>query len=279
MLWLCSIAAAMTPLSAQTTQIGGGTCTSASVSGNYAVSITGRKVTSASNFTAISYANGVANFDGLNKVTLSLVSDTFQSIGTPQTWSGTYTMQANCLGTLTISSGGSASFTLLSYNSGRDFLLVGADTNYSYNGNGSLQPAACPTATISGVYTVNLAGYPFTATAVSGLQTGGGAVQFDGKGNVTASLTLYTAGPTINPITLNGTYSISNCIGSGTLSDGKGNTYTIAFSVTGLASGAASSFTFSLGQNGKLILNGTARPAFGQPTSALLPAAALGVRS
>ena len=242
--------------------------------------MTGRKVTAASSFTAISYADGVANFDGQNKVTLSLAADTFQSIGTPQMWSGTYTVQANCQGTITITSGGSASFTLLLYNSGKDFLLVGSDTNYAYTGSGSAQPAACPTATISGVYSVNLAGYPFTSTAVSGLQTGGGLVQFDGKGNVTANLTLYAAGASPNPMTLTGTYSVSNCIGSGTLSDGKGNTYTMAFSTTGLSSGAASTFTFSLGENGKYIFNGSARPAFGQPTSTLLQiAAASGVRS
>src|SRR5271157_4588037 len=79
-------------MSAQTT-IGGGTCSSSTVSGIYALSITGRQVTTAGNFTNVFQSNGSANFDGLSKVTFTLTQDTTSLAGMPLTWSGNYSMQ------------------------------------------------------------------------------------------------------------------------------------------------------------------------------------------
>src|ERR1017187_9357716 len=59
----CLLAA---PLLAQTT-VGGGTCTSASLTGIYAVFITARQVTASGTFTGVFQANGAANFDGLSQ--------------------------------------------------------------------------------------------------------------------------------------------------------------------------------------------------------------------
>ncbi len=84
------------PLAAQPV-IGGNSCNSASLSGIYAFTLTGRQVTSAGNFTNVLQGNGSANFDGLSKVTITLTTDTLQSVATPLTWSGTYTIQSNCL--------------------------------------------------------------------------------------------------------------------------------------------------------------------------------------
>jgi hypothetical protein len=91
----CLLAA---PLPAQTT-IGGGACTSASLNGVYAVSITGRQVDrigGGAAYTNVFQANGSAAFDGLSQVTLTLVSDTNQAVSSSLTWSGTYSVQANC---------------------------------------------------------------------------------------------------------------------------------------------------------------------------------------
>ena len=104
----CLLAA---PLLAQTT-IGGGTCTSASLTGIYAVSITARQVTASGTFTGVFQANGAANFDGLSQVTISLVANTGQAIATPLTWSGTYSVQANCAGVININTGGSATLNV-----------------------------------------------------------------------------------------------------------------------------------------------------------------------
>ena len=78
----CLLAA---PMLAQTT-IGGGSCTSATANGTYAVTITGRQVTTSGNFTNVFQSNGSAAFDGLSKVTIALTQDTGSVAGTPAAW-------------------------------------------------------------------------------------------------------------------------------------------------------------------------------------------------
>src|ERR1700685_3799294 len=78
--------------------IGGNACSSATLDGIYAFALSGRQVTSSGNFSNVFQGNGSATFDGLSKVTVTMTTDTIQSVGTPLTWSGTYTMQSNCFG-------------------------------------------------------------------------------------------------------------------------------------------------------------------------------------
>ncbi len=129
------------PLVAQT-QIGGGTCSSSSLNGIYAVSITGRQVTSSGTFTGALQALGTATFDGLSTVTIALSQNTAQVVGTSLNWSGTYSVQANCAAVVNITTGGSATLNVVVYNQGKDFQLAGNDATYSYTGNGVIQPAA-----------------------------------------------------------------------------------------------------------------------------------------
>src|SRR5579884_2364271 len=130
---LCCLPAA--PLFAQTT-IGGGSCTSSTINGTYAVSITGRQVSSAGKFTNVFQSNGSATFDGQSKVSISLTASTLQAAGSSLSWSGTYSVQANCAGVITVSAGGNATFNLTIYNSGGNFLLAGSDATYTYTGSG-----------------------------------------------------------------------------------------------------------------------------------------------
>jgi hypothetical protein len=85
-------------------------------------------------------------------------------------WSGTYSVQANCAATVTITSGGSATLNVVIYNLGKDFQLTGEDANYVYSGSGNVQPTTttCSTATLSGSYTFNTTGFALTSGAVSG---------------------------------------------------------------------------------------------------------------
>jgi hypothetical protein len=114
------------PLMAQT-QIGGGTCSSASLKGIYSVALTGRDVSSTLTFSNVLQGIGTVTFDGQSNVAFSLTNNTNQSSGKAQTWSGTYTLQANCSGTLTLTIGDTASFSLESYNGGKDYLITGLD--------------------------------------------------------------------------------------------------------------------------------------------------------
>jgi len=259
----CLLAA---PLAAQPA-IGGNTCDSGDLSGNYSFTLTGRQVTSAGNFTNVLQANGAANFDGLSKVTITLTADTLQSIGTPLNWSGTYTMQSNCAGVVTITSGGSAVLNLVSYNQGVDFLMTGNDATYSYSGSGATQPASCSAATLSGVYVFTSTGYILSNGSVSGVANGAGLLQFDGVSNVTVNITQSGSGNATTQGTATGSYSISStCVGSATLTTANGASLVAAFSITN-SSTANGAFDVILAESGKLLNSGSGHVVYGQPTA------------
>src|ERR1035441_7650941 len=78
------------PVFAQTT-IGGGSCTSGTLNGTYEFLLNGRQVAA------------TAPFDGLSKVPLTMTANTVgatQSFGTPTVYSGTYSLQSNCVGSI-----------------------------------------------------------------------------------------------------------------------------------------------------------------------------------
>jgi len=254
---LCCLPAA--PLLAQPA-IGGNTCSSATLSGTvpYAFSLTGRQVTSSGTFLNVFQGNGVATFNGLSKVTMTLTAGTLQSVETVN-WAGTYTMQANCAGVITITTGGSATLNILSYDEGNSFLVTGTDATYSYSGSGSSQPSSCSTSTLAGVYTFNATGYILSNSSISASASASGLLQFDGQGNITANLSTGN---------LTGTYSMSsNCLGSGTLSSSSSTGYVMNFSVTSANSTSTTELDVTLAQSGKLLLSGSAHAIYGQPTA------------
>ena len=271
--FLCLLAA---PLAAQTT-IGGNPCNSASVNGPYSVSITGRQVTTAGAFTNVFQANGTATFDGLSAVTMALTVDSNQSVGSSVTWSGTYSLQSNCVGVVTITKGGSATLNLAVFNNGvaagnlaANFVLSGNDASYSYSGNGNVQPTGCSASLLTGIYTFNATGYTLSGTSVNGSAAAVGLLQFDGQGHVTANVTFSPANS--NTSSLTGSYSVSsNCLGSATLSDGKGGSYVMSFSLEDVTPVAAPLYAgnvfVGLAQNGKFIVTGAAHAIQNQPTS------------
>jgi len=221
------------PLLAQT-QIGGGTCNSSSLNGTYSVSITGRQVSSTGTFTSVLLANGSATFDGQSTVTIALTEDSNQAVATSLNWSGTYSVQANCVAVANITTGGSATLNVMLYNQGKDFVMTGSDATYSYAGSGVLQPqpTACSAATLNGVYTFNAQGYGLTSTSVSGVANGAGLLQFDGQSNLTVNVTAVTSGAASSAVTLTGSYTISsNCLGSATLTDSNSHAFGMSFSI------------------------------------------------
>jgi len=260
----CLLAA---PLAGQT-QIGGGTCSSATLSGIYAFSLTGRQVTSSGNFPNVFQANGSANFDGLSKVTLTMTADTIQAVGTPLTWSGTYSMQANCAGVVNITTGGSATLNLVLYGEGVDFLVTGNDATYSYSGNGNTQPGGCSVSSFIGVYTFTGTGFGLSGGAVNGVGNGTGLLQFDGQGNLTVNFTLAASGKAPSAVTLKGSYAVSsNCLGSAALTDSTANSYVMTLSVFSATKVDSAGFYMTLAQSSKLMISGAGHAIYGQPTA------------
>ncbi len=132
-------------------QIGGGTCSSSSLTGNYSLTVTARDVSSSVSFTKSLQGIGTATFDGLSKATFNLTNNTNQTAGTAQTWSGTYSMQSNCVGVITITTGDTATFSVGVYNAGKDYVLTGQDGVYSFTGSGSSASCDLPREHTGGV--------------------------------------------------------------------------------------------------------------------------------
>jgi uncharacterized protein (TIGR03437 family) len=215
------------------TAIGGGTCTSSSLSGTYEFLLNGRQVTAAGTVSKLFQAVGTAAFDGLSKVTLTMTSNvvsTTQSFGTPLVYSGSYSLQSNCVGSITIATGGTATFTVEAYAQGKAFALIGSDATYAYNGSGNAQPPACP-ATLTGVHEFSGNGSALSGPSVSAVLDVAGVLQFDGQGNLTASWTQVSNLTTTN-VAATGTYTVnSNCLATASLTDSAKNQYALNFSI------------------------------------------------
>jgi uncharacterized protein (TIGR03437 family) len=209
------------------------TCSAATLSGTRSLVLTGRSVLSTGQFSKSYYGVGTATFDGAGNVTFNLTTDTNQAQNAVQTLSGIYTLPSNCAGTLNIITGDVAAFTLIPYNSGKNFTLTGEDATYNLSGSGATQPTACLTSTLSGAYTFSGNGFPIASSVIAGVDTLSGLLQFDGAGSISGTWSVATNGA-LTPAAVSGTYSVSSpsCVASATISDANGNAYSLAFTVT-----------------------------------------------
>src|ERR1700680_4686620 len=213
------------PLLAQP-QIGGGACNSASLSGTYSLSLSGRDLSAAVAFSNVLQGTGTAAFDRLSKVTFTLTNNTQKNFGVAQTLSCTYSMQANCIGTVNITTGDMATFTLGSYNEAAQgvaalaFFIDGQDGVYSFLGNGNLLPAAgCTTSLLSGTYAFNGNGFALSSNAIAGVNSISGLMQFDGTSAITTNWYVSTSGSNTST-TSSGSYTVtSGCTGTATVTD------------------------------------------------------------
>jgi len=208
------------------------TCTAATLTGPHSLMLSGRNLSSTAALSKVALSVGTATFDGVSGVTFSLTTNTNQTGGTVQPMSGTYTLPATCLGTLNITTGDTATYTLIPYNSGKNFTLTGQDATYAFTGSGGTAPAACVTATLSGSYAFTGNGYSLNAGAITGVNTISGLLQFDGAGAITGNWTVSTGG-NATPDSATGKYTLaSNCTGNATVTDSAGATYNFLFTVT-----------------------------------------------
>lgn len=254
------------PLLAQT-QIGAGSCNSATLDGTYSLTLSGRSVsgnTGQELFKSVLQGVGTISFDGLSKVSATLVENTNTTaspagtIGAgpnPVQLAGTYSIQANCIGTVNLTSGDTATFTLVVYDLGADYLITGGDGTYSFTGSGNTMPtAACANSTLNGSYSFNGNDFELQSQTISAAGYISGVLVFDGAGNVTGNWSL---APALFPAgSVSGTYTVaSGCTAAATIKDNSGNSYSVAFTITA-ASGA---FIVNV-ENAQFMMIGSGRP-------------------
>jgi len=229
--------------------IGGGQCNSATLTGTYELLLNGRQLTSSGAVTQVFQGVGTAAFDGLNKIIINLTTNTVttsQSFGTAVTYSGTYSLQANCVGAITITSGDTATYELEAYTQpgsatvASGFAVVGSDSSYAFNGTGSAQPATCPT-TITGAHEFNATGSGLSGASVISTLDAAGIFNFDGQGNITANWT-QVSNLAATQVTATGTYTVgAGCLASANLTDTANNRYTLSISLNS----ASANFAFA----------------------------------
>lgn len=258
------------PVLAQT--ISGGTCSASTLKGTYSLNLTGRAITSTGAFNGSYQGNGTATFDGQSNVTFSGTDNTNLATGKSFTYSGTYAVPSNCYGTITLTTGSSATFTLVVWSTGQQFNIVGADSTYIYSGAGNnLQPALCATSTLSGEFIYYASGFTVSGTTQNGAGDESGVYQFDGQGNVTASYSVFSVGTTpATALTATGSYSVtSGCLATATLTDSTGKANTLNFVVNGLNGNALD----VLEANSQFVRTGPVHAVFFNPSESISNAA------
>jgi len=213
-------------------QVTAPSCSPATLLGSHTVTLTGRDLNASTALSKTFQAVGSAAFDGIGAVTLTLVANTNVVQGAAQTWSGTYTLASTCVGSLSVTTGDSAAFTLIAYSKGSGFSITGQDGTYALTGTGNPEPASCILSSLSGAYTFSGNGFAFSGGSVTGVNSLSGLFQFDGRGGLTGSWSLATSGA-VSPDTLTGHYSITpQCQASGTVTDPAGTSWALNLVLT-----------------------------------------------
>jgi uncharacterized protein (TIGR03437 family) len=252
------------PALAQT--ISGGSCRTSNLNGIYTFLLSGRGISAAGNFAGSYQGIGTATFDGQGNVTLVGTANTNLAQGKAFSYTGTYSVPSNCSGTLTITTASAATFTLVVWQSGKQFDIVGSDATYIYSGSGGHTQPACATATLSGEYTFTASGFTLSGSTQNGSQDEAGIFQFDGQGNVTAKYTDTQGGATPVSNTAAGTYTVTpGCLASATLGDSSGKSNALNFVIAG----AHGETLDVLAASSQFVRTGTAHSAFTNPSQAI----------
>jgi uncharacterized protein (TIGR03437 family) len=259
--FFCLLAA---PAWAQT--IGGGNCSAANLNGTYSLALDGRAISATGSFAGSFQGIGTATFDGQSVVTFAGIVNTNMAAGQSFKYSGNYTIPANCYGTITLTTGSTATFTLVAWSAGSQYNIAGSDATYVYSGSGNNFQPACATATLSGEYTYQASGFTLSGTTQNGSENEGGVFQFDGQGNVSARYTITSAG--LMPVTVSskGNYSVtSGCLATATLNDSTGEGNAVNFVITATYGEAL----LLLEANSQFVRTGSAHSAFLNPTESI----------
>jgi len=197
-------------------QIGGGTCSTGMVNGTYFYLLDGAIASGQS----VAYAelgklvaDGQGNYSGN-----SFGSGNGKQASSPL--SGTYTVQPNCMGTITTVNGSEA-FQVV--NNGQAMVLAISTSNafatgVAYRQTAGAKPLQCGNGSLSGAY-----GYLLTGVAPGGVPyADAGQLVVDGNGNGSV-MSVANVGGAVSQVTGSGTYNVaSDCSGTATITNQNG---------------------------------------------------------
>jgi hypothetical protein len=146
-------------------QVGGGVCTNSTVSGTYFYLLNGNMLSGTQVSPYVELGKLVA--DGAGRVSGSSHASVGGSIS-PYTFTGTYSVQSNCTGTMTlvVNSKSSGSFTFQVVNGGQGVMVAFSSPGVVAGGEAYRQTAStgsiqCKTASLTGSYAYFLSGVAY----------------------------------------------------------------------------------------------------------------------
>ncbi len=228
LLWMILlVSVACYPLAAQQ----GNGCDTSALNKTYSFTLNTRAVTDGT-FGAVGQDLGTAVLDGKGNATINVTFNSNAQANQTQSLQATYTLGADCTGTLTLPGG--TNLNLTAWASGNVFAVTGIANGEVANGGGTVAPGSCILATLSGPFAFNANAFVLTGTNVTGVADATGLMQFDGMGNANATWTVAN-GTTSAIVNASGQYSLgSNCLGAATLNDSTNNvSYVFNFGVVG----------------------------------------------
>jgi uncharacterized protein (TIGR03437 family) len=271
----CMALLAVSPLNAQP-QIGGGTCTNGSFTGIYHYILQGDLV---SGGLIYPYAElGKLVSDGQGRVTGSSHASVSGAISA-STITGTYSVQANCTGSMTLSVNAQSpsSLTFQLVNGGQGGIIAfssstGVVAGRAYRQTANLASIQCGPASLSGTYGYLLTGIVFNGNTAFYYSQAGTATA-DGRGGMSATGMANVNGTTLTS-TGQGNYSIaSDCSGTASVRNQNG---TANYYVALVADGQGLLFMES--DNGYTVA-GEAQPQFSPPQASVVNAASFDSQS
>ncbi|HTR39523.1 MAG TPA: hypothetical protein VMH80_26805 [Bryobacteraceae bacterium] len=227
-LWLSLLASASIPQLAGQQSSG---CGNSALNKTYAFTLNSRAVTNGT-FGAVGQDIGTAVLDGNGNATINVTFNSNAQTNQAQSLQATYSLAANCAGTLTLPGG--TVLNLTAWNNGNVFAVTGNANGAVVNGGGTASPTSCILATLTGPFAFNANAFVLTGTNVTGIADVTGLFQFDGIGNASATWSVAN-GTTATTVNAGGQYSMgSNCQGVATLNDSANMvSYVFNFSVVG----------------------------------------------
>ena len=209
---------------------------------------------------------GVMSFDGAGNVTGSYTSISHDAV-LSGSLAGTYSVNSNGTGTITLTSGSTAQFTITLFGTAAgvshnlELLQINDTSNEIISGTAVLQATTAQTYSLASLKgTMGFQYNPHTADSSLAEDGGTGLFTFDGKGHVTSSQSVVYDG---GLLTGSGSFNYSvNADGTGTITPtGKGPSF--AFALNTVAAGKGKGFQF-LDTNtsdgpGNLVITGSAQ--------------------
>ena len=225
---LAILAIAAAPATAQVT------CANASLVGSYGIALDGAAFPAAA--TAIGSPTfqksiGLLTADGQGLLKATLTTSLNGTV-TPTAYIGSYSVQANCTGSMTLNGGSSGPLALAFGigNGGQSAVLAGTLASFVLSGTLAKAPTGCSTSGLTAEYNWETDGEV--------VQAGGAAMealaefidlQFDGKGGISGGLVRAQPGASFT-LPISGSYTVNgDCTGAIHFIDAQGSPYSIAF--------------------------------------------------